>query len=87
MGAPLGNTNATKQRRLLGDALRRELAQHPEDVVAIVRKLIEAAKAGESWAQILVHDRCDGKAPQPVVGDDGEDAIRFQEIVIRAIDA
>ena len=70
MGAPIGNTNAKKQNRILTDSLRRELTQNPEDVLAITRKLIEAAKAGEPWAQTLVHDRSDGKVPQPIVGDE-----------------
>jgi len=69
-GAPLGNQNGAKQKRLLTDCLKRELTQNPEDVLAITRKLIESAKAGEAWAQQLVHDRADGKVPQPLVGDD-----------------
>lgn len=73
-GAPAGNQNAKKANRLLTDCLRRELTQNPQDVLAITRKLIESAKAGEPWAQALVHDRSDGKAPQPLVGGDDEDA-------------
>jgi hypothetical protein len=69
-GAPVGNQNAAKKNRLLTDSLKRELTQNPEEVLAVTRKLIEAAKAGEPWAQALIHDRCDGKVPQPVVGDD-----------------
>lgn len=76
MGAPVGNRNAAKKTRLLTDALKRELIQNPEDALAVTRKLIEAAKAGESWAQVLIHDRCDGKVPQPLVGDDEEPPIR-----------
>lgn len=70
MGAPLGNQNGSKQKRLLTDCLKRELTQNPEDVLAVTRKLIESAKAGEAWAQTLIHERCDGKVPQPIVGDD-----------------
>lgn len=73
-GAPLGNTNGAKSKRLLSDTLKRELTQNPEDVLAISRKLIESAKAGEPWAMQLIHDRVDGKAPQPVVGGDEDDA-------------
>lgn len=72
-GAPVGNQNASKAKRMLTDALRRELTQNPDDVVAIARKLIEAAKAGEPWAQTLIHDRVDGKAPQPLTGGDEDD--------------
>lgn len=72
MGAPAGNQNARKRNRMLTDALRRELTQNPEDALAVTRKLIECAKNGESWAQQLIHDRCDGKVPQPIVGDEDE---------------
>lgn len=81
MGAPIGNTNAKKKHRLLTDALRRELTQRPEDALAITNKLIEAAKAGEPWAQALVHDRSDGKVPQPIVGDDEEAPIQIQGVI------
>lgn len=86
-GAPEGNKNGAKKNRLLTDALRRELVQNPEDALAITRKLIECAKAGESWAQTLIHDRCDGKVPQPIVGDDDEPPIQIQKVeraIVRA---
>lgn len=60
---------------MLADCLKRELTQNPQDVLAIATKLIASAKAGESWAMQLIHDRVDGKLPQPVVGDDDEDPI------------
>ena len=78
MAAPAGNSNAAKKNRLLTDCLRRELTQNPDDVLAITRKLIESAKAGEPWAQALVHDRSDGKVPQPLVGDEDEPPIQIE---------
>lgn len=81
MAAPLGNTNGTKKHRLLTDALKRELVQNPDDALAVTRKLIECAKNGEGWAQTLIHDRCDGKVPQPVVGDDDEPPIKMTGLV------
>lgn len=72
-GAPTGNQNGTKQKRLLSDCLKRELTQRPGDVLAIANKLIESAKAGEAWAMTLIHERVDGKLPQPVVGSDDPD--------------
>jgi hypothetical protein len=80
MGAPLGNTNGSKRNRVLGDALKRELAQKPDDVVKIVRKTIDAAIAGEPWAQTLVYERVDGKMPQAIVGDDDEPGIKFSRV-------
>lgn len=74
-GAPVGNTNGSKAKRLLSDTLKRELTQNPQDVLAIAQKLIESAKAGEAWAMQLIHDRVDGKVPQPLTGsDDPEDS-------------
>lgn len=73
MGAPLGNSNGAKKRRLLTDALKRELTQSPQDVTAIAKKLIASAMAGEAWAMTLIHDRVDGKAPQPIVGGDEDE--------------
>lgn len=86
-GAPTGNRNGAKKNRLLTDALRRELVQNPDDALAIARKTIECAKAGEAWAQALAYERLDGKVPQAIVGDDDEDPITIKEIVIRAVDA
>jgi hypothetical protein len=87
MGAPTGNANAAKQKRLLTDALKRELTQRPQDVLAIANKLIESAKAGEAWAMSLIHDRVDGKAPQPIVGDDDLPPIqvsKVERVILRA---
>lgn len=81
MGAPIGNTNAKKKNRILTDALRRELTQRPEDALAITNKLISAAIAGEPWAQALVHDRSDGKVPQPIVGDEDEAPVQVQGVI------
>jgi hypothetical protein len=63
------------QARLLSDTLKRELTQKPEDVLAIVLKLIEDAKNGEHAAHTLLFERVDGKVPQAIVGDDDEAAI------------
>lgn len=85
MGAPAGNSNASKQKRMLSDALKRELTQRPDDVLAIVNKLIERAKEGDSWAMALIHDRVDGKAPQPIVGDDEEAPLQLVHKVVREV--
>lgn len=86
-GAPLGNQNAAKSKRMLTDALKRELVQNPEEALKVARKTIDAAIAGEPWAQSLIYERVDGKVPQAIVGDDDHDPISIKELVIRAIDA
>lgn len=73
MAAPVGNQNATKQKRLFSDCLKRELTQNPDELLKIVRQTINAAIQGDSQARALVVERLDGKAPQPVVGGDDED--------------
>lgn len=87
-GAPEGNQNAVKGKRLFNSALKRALTQGPERITAIVEKLISLAESGEQWAVKELIDRVDGKAPQPVVGgDDDDNPISIREIVIRAVDA
>lgn len=88
MGAPVGNTNATRQKRLFSKALLRALSQNPVRLEGLVEKLIGWAEAGESWAFCELLNRLDGKAPQPIVGGDDEDnPITVKEILIRAVDA
>lgn len=86
-GAPIGNTNGAKQKRLLSDCLKRELTQKPQDVLAIALRLIDDAKQGDAQARALLFERVDGKVPQAIVGDDDEPPISIKEIIIRAVDA
>ena len=44
---------------------------------AMVRAIVQQSLKGDTRAFIAVVDRVDGKAPQPHIGDDGEDPIRF----------
>lgn len=87
-GAPEGNQNAAKSKRLFNSALKRALTQGPDRIEKIVETLISLAERGEPWAVKELIDRVDGKAPQPVVGgDDDDNPISIKEIVIRAVDA
>ena len=63
MGAPVGNSNASKSR-LFYDALRKNLVQNPARVQTVVENLISAAEANEMWAIRELIDRVDGKAVQ-----------------------
>ncbi len=81
MAAPEGNQNAAKSKRMLSDCLKRELTQNPDDVLKIARKLIDSAVAGEPWAMTLIHERVDGKLPQPVVGDTDEPPVQHSHVV------
>lgn len=81
-GGQPGNQNARKKHRPITDALKRELAQKPEDILIIAQKLIEDAKTGDSAARALLFDRVDGKVPQPIVGDNDEDPVNVRTGVI-----
>lgn len=81
MAAPIGNQNASKKTRMLGEALKRILVQNPEEAEAVARKTLEAAKAGEAWAQALIYERVDGRLPQPVIGDDEEPPILMKGLI------
>ena len=88
MGAPVGNQNAAKSKRMFTSALKRLFAQNPGRADALAEKLVSLAEQGESWAFKELIDRVDGKAPQPVVGgDDDDNPISVCEIVIRAVAA
>jgi len=86
-GAPEGNQNAAKSRRLFSSAIKRLLTQRPERAEALAEKLVVLAEAGEQWAFKELLDRVDGKSPQALVGGDEDDnPISIREILIRAID-
>lgn len=87
-GAPVGNQNAAKSKRLFTAALKRLFAQNPQRADALAEKLVSLAEQGEAWAFKELFDRVDGKAPQPLTGgDDDDNPISIKEIVIRAVDA
>lgn len=69
MGAPVGNTNATKAKPWR-DAIDRALAQdNGKKLRTIAEKLLDAAAAGEGWAIKELGDRIDGKAIQPIAAE------------------
>lgn len=85
-GAPVGNQNAAKSKRMFTSALKRLFVQSPERADALAERLIGYAESGESWAFKELIDRLDGKAPQPIVGDDDEAPIRFSKIERTIVD-
>lgn len=52
---------------------------------AVADALVEKGMAGDVAAIKEIADRLDGKVPQAVVGDDGEDAIRMIHEIRRSI--
>ncbi len=77
MAAPLGNKNATKEKRW-GSAITRVLARKASGrgveggLEDAAEKLVDAALAGEQWALLELGNRVDGKAAQSltVAGDE-----------------
>ena len=83
-GAPKGNKNATKDRRLITDALRRAVAQNPDKLKKACEKVLDEAVEGNLAAFTLIADRLDGKPTQPIAGDDENPvAIAIIERVIK----
>ena len=87
IGAQPGNQNAAKKNRYISDAIKRKLVQDPERAARIAEKVLTDAEAGNYQAFKELMDRTEGKAPQPIVGDDDSDPISIKELVIRAIDS
>lgn len=70
-GAPLGNSNATKNRPIT-DLMRRALAQNnSEKARALADALIRRAIVESDRAATEVLDRIEGKVPQSITGADG----------------
>lgn len=70
-GAPLGNTNATKNKVWIS-ALNRAVAQDDgKKLRAAAEKLIDLAVAGDVGALRELGDRLDGKVAQAITGADG----------------
>ena len=82
MAAPSGNTNAKKENRLWGDAIRRAIAQSDgEKLRRIADKLIAMAEDGDLQAMKEIGDRLDGKPSQAVdLGSDPDRPV-IQKVV------
>jgi len=71
-GAPENNTNSSKDNRLWRNTINRAIAQgDPDRLRRIADKLLSEAENGEAWAIKELGDRLDGKASQPITGEDG----------------
>jgi len=66
MGAPLGNKNATKENRLITDALRRVVVQNPNKLKKACETILSDAEDGNLAAFKEIADRLDGKPAQSI---------------------
>lgn len=74
MGAPVGNQNATADKRLWASTLRRALlADDAKKLRSLAEKLIARAEEGDTAALKEIGDRIDGKPKQQteISGPDG----------------
>lgn len=85
MAAPLGNQNAKKAKRWQ-KAIERALARASNsDIDAgldkAADKLVQAASEGDQWALKELGDRIDGKAVQPIAGDDDSPPLQVKGVI------
>lgn len=70
-GAPEGNTNSSKENRLVRETLRRIAVQNPKKLRAACEKLLEKAIEGDVSAFKEFRDTLDGRPNQTVSNPDG----------------
>ena len=68
-GGQPGNTNATKEHRLITNALRRAVVQNPDKLRTACEKVLADAVEGNLVAFTVLADRIDGKPPQSTTFD------------------
>ena len=73
-GAPKGNQNGVKEKRLITDALRRVVTQSPGKLKIACEKILDDAMEGNLAAFTVIADRLDGKPAQSVTVSGDEDA-------------
>lgn len=76
MGAPVGNTNSSKNNRLWAETIRRAVVQSdPDRLRRIAEALLSKAETGDINAIREIGDRLDGKPQQAMelAGPDGSD--------------
>ena len=68
-GGQPGNQNATKEKRMITDALRRAAAQNPDKLKKACMAVLNKAVDGDLAAFNTLADRIDGKPTQPIAND------------------
>lgn len=66
-GAPEGNKNAVKEKRLITSALNRAVVQNPDKLANACMKVLEDAENGSLASLSFIADRLDGKPAQAVI--------------------
>lgn len=79
-GGQPGNKNATKDRRMITDALKRAVAQNPDKLREACEKVLQDAAEGNLGSLNFIADRIDGKPTQTIAGDD-DNPITINQVV------
>lgn len=79
-GAQPGNKNATKEKRMITNALRRAVAQNPDKLRKACERVLDDAVNGNLAAFNTIADRLDGKPGQSMVLQGDEDKPLFNTI-------
>ncbi len=74
-GAPVGNKNAEKKNRIVGETLRKVALQNPDKLRAACEKLLDKAAEGDIHAFKEFRDTLDGKPIQAIEGTGKDGAI------------
>lgn len=79
-GGQIGNKNAAKENRMVTNALKRAVAQNPEQLRKACLKVLEDAENGNLAAFNTIADRLDGKPAQSVnVGGQEDNPLLIKE--------
>lgn len=76
MAATDSKPKGGKPDKLLRDALLAAIRQEPDRLKRIADKWLTKAEEGDQQAINALADRIDGKAVQPIVGDDDHPAVQ-----------
>jgi len=85
-GAPEGNNNAAKDKRLVTNALRRAVVQSPDKLRTACEKILDDAVEGNLAAFSVIADRLEGKPAQTNVLEGGEKPVGIEQIARTIID-
>lgn len=89
MAATDSKPKGGKPDKLVRDALMAAIRQEPERLKRIANKWLEKAEEGDQQAMNGLADRIDGKAVQPISGDDEnplEVIHRIERVIVDSVD-
>lgn len=83
-GGQPGNTNGTKEKRLVTDALRRAATQSPDKLRKACESVLQKAADGDLASFNAIADRLDGRPAQNhTIGGDKENPLKaITEVII-----